>query len=215
MPSGFLRRTIKIFSQKTDDPQGQILASSRLGRWIEFLASEPGVGSIVEIGTWKGLGSTLLVANAIREFGDSTVFYSLEANKLFHKVAQKNLHREKRVRLIWGTIVSPGDLDRANLEEHEVPWLLEDEKSLAEAPNVLHLLPKRIDLLILDGGEFSTWSEFEALEPRLTRYLVLDDTMVRKSRRVEAFVSSSRHWVEISKGTDRNGWSVWMKSIQE
>lgn len=101
------------------------------------------------------------------------MFYSLEANKVFHEVAQRNLHREKNVQLMWGTIVSPEDLDRTDLEEHEVPWLSEDEKCLVEAPNVLHLLPNRIDLLILDGGEFSTWSEFLALEARLARYSCL------------------------------------------
>lgn len=215
MRSRIFLDAIRNLFQKTEEPQGQILSTSRLGRWIEFVASEPGVESIVEIGTWKGLGSTLLVANAIRESGDSTVFYSLEANKVFHEVAQRNLHRQKKVQLIWGTIVSPEDLDRTNLEEHEVPWLLEDEKCLVEAPNVLHLIPIRIDLLILDGGEFSTWSEFLALEARLARFLVLDDTRVRKSRRVEAYLGSSSRWVQISKGTDRNGWSVWMKSTGE
>lgn len=212
MRSRILLGALRNFVQKTEEPQGQILATSRLGRWIQLVASEPGVESIVEIGTWKGLGSTLLVSNSIRESGESTVFYSLEANKVFHEIAQRNLHRERNVQLIWGTIVSPEDLDRTDLEEHEVPWLLEDEKCLVEAPNVLHLLPNRIDLLILDGGEFSTWSEFLALEARLARYLVLDDTKVRKCRRVETYLSSSNRWVQISMGTDRNGWSVWMKS---
>ena len=196
--------------KKIYEPQGQILESTQLGKWISVLAAEADVHSIVEIGTWKGLGSTLLIARSLAQTGKAAKFLSIEARKDFHDLAMRNLAQESSVELLWGTIVSKSDLDRENLEEHELPWLQEDETAIASAPNLASSMPDVVDLLVLDGGEFSTWAEFSFLLPRLTRYLVLDDTRVRKARKVERFLTSAGGWYRIGQGFDRNGWSVWV-----
>lgn len=49
----------------SNDPQGQILAGHRFGEWISLLAGSARCEKIVEIGTWKGLGSTRLLAEAL------------------------------------------------------------------------------------------------------------------------------------------------------
>lgn len=38
--SGPLQKAREFFSQKIDEPQGQILPASRMGRWIGLVASE-------------------------------------------------------------------------------------------------------------------------------------------------------------------------------
>lgn len=191
------------------EKRGQILMSSEIGRWIYDLAVDGSVSSIVEIGAWKGLGSTKIISEAMAKRSQPCVAFSLEANEGFFRIAQNNLGRRAQVELIFGTIVSAEDLDTADLSLAEQGWLEQDLADLGRAPIVLDRLPEKIDLLILDGGEFSSWAEFETLEDRLRSYLVLDDVNVRKNKRVEAFVRGKAEWSLLAKGGDRNGWSIW------
>ena len=196
-------------------PQGQVQPADRLGEWIHLLSSEDAVHKIVEIGTWKGLGTTLIVANAIAQ-RDNVSFVSLEANRNFHDTAVKNL-RKKRVygvNLIWGSIISSEDLDSSELTAEEKLWLEQDLSALESCPDVKHLVPDEIDLLILDGGEFSTWSEFNWLLPRVRRFIVLDDTRVRKSKKADRYLESSSQFVRVGHVADRNGLSVWTKAVR-
>lgn len=194
-------------------PQGQVQTTDRLGAWIHLLSSEDAVHEIVEIGTWKGLGTTLIVAGAIAQ-RENAHFLSLEANRNFHDTAVKNLRKKKvnKVNLIWGSIVSSDELDYSELGPEENVWLGQDLSALESCPNVMHLIPDRIDLLILDGGEFSTWSEFNRLLPRVHGFIVLDDTRVRKSKKAERYLESSSQYVRVGHGADRNGWSVWKRA---
>jgi hypothetical protein len=54
-------------------------------------------------------------------------------------------------------------------------WLDEESLHLKNCPFVLDQIPAKIDLLILDGGEFSSTLEFDKLHKR-ARFIVLDDT---------------------------------------
>lgn len=81
------------------------------------------------------------------------------------------------------------------------------------APFVLDQLPESIDLLLLDGGEFSSWSEFQVLRNRLTKYLFLDDTHVRKNSAVRKWLlkTPDSGFALAFESTDRNGWSVFIR----
>ena len=65
-----------------------------------------------------------------------------------------------------------------------------------------------IDLLILDGGEFSTYSEFQLLKSRVTKYVVLDDIFTRKCKKILQEVQSSNEFEVIYFSTERNGSAV-------
>lgn len=168
------------------------------------------VVSLVEVGTWKGMGSTLLIANSLVG-RDDVVAVSFEANRDFYRIAEKNLSDFERPQLVWGSIVEPGELDESGLTEEESVWLREDLAALEIAPLARFALPDRIDFLLLDGGEFSSWAEFMYLLPRLTRFVLLDDTLVRKNRRVDEFLHRSAEWCLLDWGADRNGWAVWLR----
>ena len=45
--------------------QGQILDGSQFGVWIDKIITEYKPNTIVEIGTWKGLGSTKRIIDSI------------------------------------------------------------------------------------------------------------------------------------------------------
>ena len=192
-------------------PRGQVTPDSMMGMWIYLLASGDSISQILEIGTWRGLGTTLCIHNAVA--GTNKKAISLEVNGDLRDEAVRNLGEGSPVSILHGTIVEESDLDDRDLTEQEQKWLLDDIFHIREAPNVMHLLPSTIDLLVLDGGEFSSEAEFLKLEPRVTGYIVLDDILVRKNRRVHAVLSTSKSWKCIASGSDRHGWSVFARIL--
>lgn len=206
-----LKKLINFALCKVRPTNGQILMNSQIGGWISLLSKDKQVKTILEIGTWKGLGSTKLIQDALTSRPDSVQAYSLESNPLFHAEAKTNLGSDVEINLILGRIVSISQLDSAELSESELKWFEEDVANLAKVNNVLDSLPATLDFCILDGGEFSTYAEFKTLLPRLRNWLILDDTNVRKNRLVHGELLTNRDWILITAGDDRNGWAVWKK----
>lgn len=204
-----------IKNKKQQYSQGQVHLDSSLGMWIHCLTLDPRVQNIVEIGTWKGRGSTTIIRNAALSRGDSIAVYSLEANKVFYDIARKNIPNDGVVNLLLGRIVNVSDLDTQDLSAEEEEWYSADKKAIEEAPDVLSELPETIELCVLDGGEFSSHAEFDVLYPRLSRWLILDDTFVRKNKLVRESLLENPDWTEVSAGADRNGWAVWLNRSAE
>jgi len=67
---------------------GQINETTKRWQLIQNTIKNNKFKTIVEIGTWKGLGSTLAV---LKSKDDDTDFFSLESNLDFYSVAKKNL----------------------------------------------------------------------------------------------------------------------------
>ena len=69
-------------------------------------------------------------------------------------------------------------------------------------------MPERIDLLILDGGEFSSYYEFLKLKDRTT-YFILDDTKILKNFEVANIIKNNKSLYEIIVDSeDRNGYLI-------
>lgn len=167
------------------------------------------MSEIVEVGTWKGLGTTLCIHNGIS--GTSKNALSIECDIDNFEEAKRNLPKDSRVRLVYGTLVQEEDLDREGLTLEEKRWFEQDAKLISQAPDVLSVIPSQIDLLVLDGGEFGSWAEFSLLEDRLTRWIALDDTLVRKNEKVHSYLLGNGSWTLADSGSDRHGWSVWKR----
>lgn len=206
----------KIFDRLVAGKTGQITPASQLGRFLMLAASDTDVTTIVEIGTWNGLGSTLCLQKGLEERRDGSTadFLSLEANLDMHNQARKNLHPPRSVKLLWGTIVEVDALDGSDLSPDEAKWIVEDKDSISAAPLVLDELPLSIDLLLLDGGEFSSWAEFVSLRDRCRKWLFLDDTRVRKNRAVQewALTAAESPFIPVYQSNNRNGWSVFLNA---
>ena len=182
-----------------------------MGTWLKALVFDPEVRHVVEIGTWKGLGSTILLHAAALQRPQRPQVMSLEANAEFFRIARKNVPDDGVVNIVLGSIVELADLDTADLSPQEKLWLESDLAAISSVPKVLDELPREISLLLLDGGEFSSYAEFAKLEERLTKWVVLDDIFLRKNRRVHAELASKQGWSLVTVGSDRHGWAVWMK----
>jgi len=191
--------------------QGQINRGTILGDKIYGIARQSNVQTIVDIGTWNGMGTTKCVYDAV--IGSSKRVWSLECNKIRLEEAKINLgFLPPNFKLIHGTIVTYEELapKMNNLENDTLKgWLKDDLNWLQNTPMVLDQLPEKIDLCIIDGGEFSGDLEFFKLWKRC-KYIVLDDTNAIKHKKTKEFILSNPDKLKIldDNVAHRNGYLI-------
>ena len=200
-----LRNSWRLLQKKS----GQIHSDDSLGKWLQATASDPAVSTIVDIGAWEGNGSTRVLREAVQTRLDSGAIVSIESSQPRFARAKRRNRRYPFVKLIWGTVIAVDDLDTQDLSGDEYKWLADDITALQTCPNVLQELPQNIDLLLLDGGEFSTMAEFLLLSPRVTKWIVLDDTNTRKCRSIATNIrNGATPFIPIVDSDDRNGFML-------
>lgn len=198
--------------------QGQIHTGTRFGALLSRIAAEEDVYNIVEIGTWNGNGSTKCIIEGILSSGASKKFITIESNKTQYDEAVVNLdilQHTNMVTALHGRVVEAADLswfDHNTLDNDQQRWLAEDLASFETCPNVLSQLPETIDLLLLDGGEFSTYPEFNILQDRVT-YIALDDTRALKCKKVLEELLLDRKFELVEGGSERNGYAVFKRIL--
>ncbi len=193
---------------------GQINLDQQIGQAIRDLVSLPTTRSILEIGTWTGHGSTKCIVEGLKQKpADSYVFYSLEANTEKCALARGLYKDVPNVHILDEVILNGRQPDEYSIfpellfnptfqHWHDVDIQnMVGKKLFLERPE----LPAVFDIVLLDGGEFTTWYEYVALRDRC-RILILDDTNVSKCRRiVQEIKSQPEKWQIILEGTERNG----------
>lgn len=200
---------------------GQINRGSSLGEIIYNLCLQKDIKTIVEIGTWNGMGSTKCIYDAILDKNDEYLVYTLECNEDFYNKCienYKNLPKLENFNFILGTIVDPEEnIDPMynfddkffNLYSRKTQssWRNEDVESCKNVKNVIDIIPEKIDLLVLDGGEFSGLSEFNKLKD-ISTYFVLDDTNVIKNYEVANLMRNNSNYQILFDSNERNGYLV-------
>ncbi len=197
---------------------GQITINSNLGNIIYNLCKENYIQNIVEIGTHNGLGSTKCIYDAIIESNKHDyLVYSIESNKDYYNLAKKNLPELLNFNIILGRIIEITeivDIDKyddsffySSDRTIQKSWLEEDKINYNSISNVCNLLPSKIDLLILDGGEFSSFGEFNRLKD-ISNYTILDDTKSIKNFEVRNYIINSGLYNIIEDSCDRGGYMV-------
>jgi hypothetical protein len=186
---------------------GEILESNERGQILIFAALLEEVRCVVEVGTLDGTGSTRVIydAQSSRSDFDYCSLVSLEAYSEAHALASQNFANLPRPpTLLHGCLLGPDSpLLLNSLSDLEANWLSADRRVRFESPNVIHLVPERIDLLVLDGGEFTSFNDYLALRAR-TKWLYLDDCEVRKNRLVLKTAQEDGFRV-IKSSSDGNG----------
>jgi len=204
---------------------GQINRGSEMGEIIYNLAQDTQYKNYVEIGTWNGEGSSFCFWSGLSNRNDQWQFFSFEANRSFYDQAVSFFGDKKdpRFNLIYGRIIDIEDmydldspLVRAHFEDHvhkEIypRFFYTDLEAFKGCKNQLHILDKiDIDILLLDGGEFSTFAEFNILKSK-TKIIILDDTKEFKTKRAYEELLGDPNWnCEIASNT-RSGFSVHKK----
>jgi hypothetical protein len=202
----FQKLVSKLRSLLASD-QGQVSDKHEIGRWILLLSSLEEVSTILEIGTWNGLGTSKLVAHGVktRESIQKVEVLGLEANHRLFVKAESNLKKYSFYQVIHGTIVTEDQLDTSELSGDEKEWILQDISDLESTPLVMNAIPPKIDLLILDGGEFSTYAEYKILQNRVSKWIILDDTNTRKCRKILEEVRIDSLFSIVWSSNERNG----------
>lgn len=97
---------------------------------------------------------------------------------------------------------------------HAKLWYHKDIELIQKTPNIISKIPDKIDLLVLDGGEYSTYPEWSLLKDR-TRFFVLDDTNILKCKKIREEILNSdnnKYTIMHDVTNDRNGYLVGYKN---
>lgn len=187
---------------------GQINLGTPAGECLRSVASKDSVKVIVEVGTWNGAGSTKCLFSGMRE---SDTLHSLECSRHMFEQALPLWDTKDNVILIYGKLIEESEMDVDNLSSEEQQWYYQDIVAMRECPNVFDKLPSSIDFLVLDGGEFSTLSEFMKLYSR-SNYIFLDDTKCRKNKKTRELLLKNKDFEVLEDHQeDRNGWSLFAR----
>lgn len=205
---------------------GQINLNTNFGKLINLITSYNENKIFVEIGTWNGQGSTYCVMDSLLKRQDEVSFYSLECDiskhvesvTLWKKILDEN-PRKDILKLLHGRIVEIDEIyKREELKTLEgffndwYKWYDDDIKNFELCDNILQQIPASIDVLILDGGEFSTLAEFKTLYSRTKKYIILDDCNILKCKKVYDILTKDRFWELFKEDLkDRNGYAIFRR----
>jgi hypothetical protein len=192
-------------------PSGQISLDSEVGRMLFAICSLSEIETVVEVGTWNGLGSSKVIASGITAGKSNAKAFGLEIDYKRFLQSRRNLHKYDFFTVTHGRIIEIDNLDSSSLNDLEKKWFESDVQNMSVVPNVLDSLPNQIDVLLLDGGEFSSYSEYVVLKDRGVKWLILDDVNARKNRRVLEETINSGDFAQIWKSNERNGTAILVK----
>ena len=216
------------YNKSTQKNIGQILDDNTLmSKWIRVLAIDPNNKTFLEIGTWNGLGSTRIFVTLLefrnelgklrqvsmlpdaKEYFDYT-FYSLECNEDKSRNAANYYSKFKNVYMLNEVLFNelPSNFDEIFPEGRH------DRRNVIDLDNMVKCklfldrdnLPDIFDVVLLDGGAFTTYFEFQMLKDRCN-YLLLDDIRnVKNKKIVKILKDNPTHWAILEEDwNNRNG----------
>jgi hypothetical protein len=199
---------------------GQINRGSKLGEIIYNLVKQDDIKTILETGTWTGLGSTKCIYDGIIDSNKKDfLVYSFECNFLRFMEAQNNLAPlMKGFNIINGTIISSEQIEYHKEKEevknsNMIKWLAEDIEHMNKCLFLGDKVTNKIwDLVILDGSEFTGDEEFNLIKNNF-RYLILDDTRSYKHCRNREFILNNKNTYNVITDdlNDRGGFILCQK----
>ena len=200
--------------------KGQINMNSLLGNEIYNICKNKNIKNIFEVGTWNGEGSTICVMNAICNKETNSILYSLEADSIQYEKAQA-FWRDKSVEN--NLVLLNGILHKEYALESEitatcggyVPYINEHyipEKKMLESNIVVDISSfQDIDVIILDGGEYTTRGDLNTLIKKNPKVIILDDTVVFKCHKIRNELLNDANWILFKENLhDRNGWCIFI-----
>jgi len=208
------------FINLTNDNLGQINMDSLFGKYIYDYAINENYLNYLEIGTWNGLGSTKCFVEGLKNRKNQDYkFYSLECNVDKHNFA-KNLYKDlKNVNILNDVLLNeiPENIyeifpDLLINKDYEY-WNkvdfdnMKNKNLFFERNNV----PDFFDVILLDGGEFTTFYEYNIIKNKC-KVLMLDDTNVNKCKKIVEDIKSNKNWEIIIESNDRNGFLICEKT---
>ena len=180
----------------------------------------------VDIGTFTGMGSLRAMINGFLQKNDRSnlKIYSFESNK---KRAIEALQRYKSgpfdmsfLEVHIGKISENGFLTIEQAMKHPqyegikglTGYYAEEKEVYDLAPYVGDVLPNSIDLVCMDGGEFSSPGDWATIKPKFPKMIVLDDIGVFKNFFINEELQQNPLYKCIFMAPIRNGISIFLRN---
>ncbi len=205
------------FNMHKQHEVGQITMQCTMGKYLYNLGKNGALSSYLEIGTWNGYGSTRCIVEGLKQRPENScpyTFYSLECNTEKCNMARELYKDVPNVHILNEVFLNdmPADIEEIfpELKTNTTYqyWNSVDFANMKDKPlfTARKDLPEMFDLVLLDGGEFTTWYEYLVIKDRC-KILALDDTNVSKCKRiVEDLISQPERWsIVLNAPHERNG----------
>lgn len=191
--------------------EGQIKYNQEIGQFIIDLFKDHTIKNVLEIGTWNGRGSTIcFYLGMLLNNRTDVMIESLEINLDKFNEACNFWNPFPRIKIRFGSILHNIDVDEIykifpNLNK---TWLEIDLGNNKISP----FLPmnESYDVVLLDGGEYTTIFEYRLLKKR-TKIFILDDTNVDKCKLIQDELIKDNNWECLLMSNERNGVSAFKK----
>lgn len=193
---------------------GQIHKNTPLGQaLIKLIVSDLTIERVVDVGCWNGLGTTLCVMDAMMMRKKALSCLAIESNKTFWEKAVMNWKfkvNPENLKIVYGrfgsAVMSRKEIEAhplfTKVKDHYTLWYDQDIKDYTQCNQVV--VTGKVDLIILDGGEFCGAGDLEAALKLNPRYIVLDDVEVIKNCQ-NAVTLGKMGWEMVFFTRDRNG----------
>ena len=226
------------YIKSTTEDIGQVLNDHTLmSKWLRMLAIDPNNKTFLEIGTWNGLGSTRIFVTSLelrnelgklrqvsmlpdaKEYFDY-IFYSLECNEDKSRNAANYYSKFKNVYMLNEVLFNelPSNFNEIFPKDRYNYHNMIDLKNMAKCELFLDRdnLPDIFDVVLLDGGAFTTYFEFQMLKDRCN-YLLLDDIRnVKNKKIVDIIKDNPTHWAILEEDlNNRNGTLICKRIVGE
>jgi hypothetical protein len=122
-----------------------------------------------------------------------------------------------KIHFLFGSILKPSEIPTVEQISHKQgfikEWYDQDVQAITTSACVLDQIPSEIDMLILDGGEYTTYAEFVILKSR-TKIVFLDDTTTFKCSLIrQELLVDPAYLCVADVVNDRNGYAVFRKVV--
>lgn len=182
--------------------------------------------TMVDIGTFTGMGSLRAMINGTlhKTRRDDCVIYSFESNAERANEAKQRYasgpYDMTFLKIHIGKISVDGFLKMNDAMSHPnyegIKGLLgfyPEEKSVYDAaPYVGHVLPEFVDLVCMDGGEFSGPGDWKTIKAKNPKMIVLDDIYVFKNYFIHQELLNNPNYRCIVQAPIRNGISIFLRN---
>lgn len=208
------------YIQACNNNSGQITLDTIIGKFIYNTALNDEYSNFLEIGTWNGLGSTKCFVEAFKKRSSEYKFYSLECNK-DKSVYAANLYKDIKNVFILNEVLLNDKPTNINIIFPELLtndqlkyWNDIDFENMKDKSLFLSRIdiPKIFDVILLDGGEFTTWYEYLLLKDKC-KLLILDDCNTNKCKKIVDDIIQSNLWNIIFESNERNGVFAFKRKI--
>jgi hypothetical protein len=202
----------KGFIESSNNNVGQIAREHNIGKIIYNYAADNNLVNFLEIGTWNGLGSTKCFIEGFKNRNTKFNFYSLECNTDKYNFAKKLYENIENVHILNEVILNEMPSDMYDIfpilltNKMFKSWNDVDFENMKNKNLFLNRddIPDFYDVILLDGGEFTTYYEFNKLKDKC-KFLFLDDTNTNKCVKIVEEIKSSNNWKILFESNERNG----------